>query len=40
MKNSMEDFLKIKNRTINTKWSSNSTSGYLLKENQNTNSKR
>lgn len=29
---------KIKNR--NTTWSSNPTSGYLSKENENTNSKR
>ena len=32
------DYLKIKNRT--TIWSSNSTSGYLSEENENTNLKR
>ena len=38
MKNSMEVTQKIKNRK--TTWPSNSTSGYLLKENENTTSKR
>ena len=38
MENSMEVPLKIKNRT--TTWLSNSTSGYLFKENKNTNLKR
>ena len=38
MENSMEDPQKIKKRI--TIWSNNSTSGYLAKENDNTNSKR
>ena len=38
MENSMEVPQKIKNRTIT--WSSNSTSGYLCEENENTNLKR
>ena len=38
MENSMEVPQKIKNRT--TIWSSSSTSGYLSKENKNTNSKK
>jgi len=38
MENSMEDLKKYKTRT--TIQSSNSTSGYLFKENKNTNLKR
>ena len=38
MEKIMEVPQKFKNRT--TSWSSNSTSGYLSKENENTNSKR
>ena len=38
MENSIDVPQKIKNRT--TKWPSNSTPGYISKENQNTNSKR
>ena len=38
MENKMEDPQKIKNRA--TKWSSNSTAGYLSEENENTDSKR
>ena len=38
VENSMEVPQKIKNRT--TIWSSNSTAGYLPKENKNTNLKR
>ena len=38
VENSMEVPQKIKNRTII--WSSNSSNGYLPKENENTNSKR
>ena len=34
MKNSMKILWKIKNTTT---WSSNSTAGYLLKKNENTN---
>ena len=38
MENSMEGSQKTKNRT--TIWSSNSTPGYISKENENTNLKR
>jgi len=38
MENSKEIAQKFKNR--NTIWSSNSTTGYLPKENESTNSKR
>ena len=38
MENNMEMPQKIKNRIA--MWSSNSTSGYLFEENENTNSKR
>lgn len=40
VENSMEVPQKIKNRIRNTTWSSNSTSEYSLKENENTNLKR
>ena len=38
MENSIEVLQKIKNKS--TRWSSNSTLGYLSKENENTNLKR